>query len=101
MMKDSAHYTPLLADSDEANLNEDKSFPSDGRPTGLGQRPGRRSNVFYAALVAIQAFLILGLIGFNWSTYKKLNSAACSQVVYCQSNLMFAYLAILTDIVCV
>ena len=86
-MKDTAHYTPLLSDSDEAG-GELKGFPSqEGGLRVLQQRSTRRSNIFYLALVALQAFLILGLIAFNWSTYKKLNSAACSQVIYCKSDL--------------
>lgn len=84
-MKDIAHYTPLFSDPDETNVNADhKGFPSsEGEPTGLRERSERRSNVFYVALVVVQALLIFGLIVFNWSTYKKLNSGACSQVVYC------------------
>ena len=86
-MKDTAHYTPLLSDSDEADAGL-KGFPSQGGGLGvLQQRSTRRSNIFYLALVSVQAFLILGLIAFNWSTYSKLNSAACSQVIYCELNL--------------
>ena len=88
-MKDTAHYTPLLSDSDEADVGL-KGFPSQGGGLGvLQQRSTRRSNIFYLALVAVEAFLILGLITFNWSTYKKLNSAACSQVIYCELDFFY------------
>lgn len=83
-MKDTAHYTPLLADSDEVNADH-KGFPSgEGEPAVLPRRSEKRSNLFYLVLVAIQALLILGLVLFNWAAYTKLKSAACSQVVYCK-----------------
>lgn len=84
--KDRAHYTPLLSDSDEA-IAAHKEYPSDGEPATIHKRIGRRYNVFYLALVAVQTLLILALVAVNWFSYGKLNSAACSQVIYCKSYI--------------
>lgn len=76
-MKDTAHYAPLLSDSDY------------GDPVVAPRRYEKRTSIFYLAIAIIvaQALLILGFVAFNWSGYTK--CAACSQAVYCKS-IIFA-----------
>ncbi|KAK7687809.1 hypothetical protein QCA50_009028 [Cerrena zonata] len=82
-MEDTTHYAPLLSDSD------------DGNPVVSPRRFEKRTSIFYLAIIASQTLLFLGFVAFNWSTYTKSNSAACSQVVYSPLQHLLEYKPVL------